>query len=84
MILASTPLACDSVVNHHVPFDSLAYWLTYGVAFLGIVGSALRCYFGYVSVPKFKHPLCQILDDNFENGLDKTIWEQEVRMDGFG
>jgi hypothetical protein len=54
------------------------------VAFLGIVGSALRCYFGYVSVPKFKHPLCQILDDNFENGLDKTIWEQEVRMDGFG
>jgi hypothetical protein len=62
---------------------SVAYWLTYGVAFLGIVASAVRCYFGYLSVPKFKHPLCQVLDDEFDT-FNTDIWQHEVQLDGFG
>jgi beta-glucanase (GH16 family) len=61
----------------------IAYWLTYGVAFLGIVASALRCYFGYMSVPQFKHPLCQVMNDDFDT-FDTTAWTHEVQLDGFG
>jgi hypothetical protein len=61
----------------------VAYWLTYGVAFLGIVASAVRCYFGYLSVPKFKHPLCPVLDDDFST-FNTDVWSYESQLDGFG
>jgi hypothetical protein len=60
-----------------------AYWLTYFVAFLGVVASGIRCYFGYVSVPRFKHPLCQVLDDDFST-FNTNVWQYESRVDGFG
>lgn len=55
----------------------VAYFLTYGVAFLGVVASAVRYYFGYTSMPRFKHVLCPMLEDNFDT-FDESVWSREV------
>jgi hypothetical protein len=60
-----------------------AYWITYLVAFLGIVASAVRCYVGYKSVPMFKQPLCSVLEDDFSS-LNTNIWAHENLVTGFG
>lgn len=63
----------------------LSYWLTFGVAILGIVASFFRIFYGARSVQLLKGNLCMVLDDDF-NGpeIDTSKWSWEVEMDGFG
>ena len=60
----------------------ISWWVTVGVAFLGVIGGALRCYFGWRDVPRIGN-LCLIMEDDF-NTLDKNIWTHDVEMGGFG
>jgi hypothetical protein len=69
-------------------YTRVSYFLTYGVAFLGIAASAIRCYFGYRSVPMIKGNLCLIMDESFDS-QDSVFgtngrWFQEVDLSGFG
>ena len=71
------------------PYSRIAYFLTYGVAFLGIVASAIRCYFGYTSVPVIKGNLCMVLDEEFNTDTDTVFgsggnWFREIELGGFG
>jgi hypothetical protein len=46
----------------------LSYWiLVYFIIFLGIAGGAFQCHWTYTHVPLEKHPLCIVLDENFDN-----------------
>lgn len=47
------------------------------------MASAVRCYFGYIGVPRYKHALCPVLEDNFDT-FDTDVWSHEVQLDGFG
>lgn len=64
-------------------YGRLAYWLTYAVALIGIVGSALRCYFAWKDVPRVGN-LCLIMEDNFDTFDTQNTWTHEVDMSGFG
>lgn len=71
------------------PYARIAYLLTYSVAFLGIAASAVRCYFGYKSVPLITANLCMVLDEDFNSDTDTTFgpngnWFREVQLGGFG
>ncbi|KAF9231780.1 glycoside hydrolase family 16 protein [Melanogaster broomeanus] len=71
------------------PYARIAYFLTYGVAFLGIAASAIRCYFGYKSVPMIKGNLCMVLDEEFDTDTGTVFgtgskWFHEVSLGGFG
>lgn len=71
------------------PYARIAYLLTYSVAFLGIAASAVRCYFGYKSVPLITGNLCMVLDEDFTSDTDTTFgpngnWFREVQLGGFG
>ncbi|EPS95328.1 hypothetical protein FOMPIDRAFT_1038574 [Fomitopsis schrenkii] len=63
-------------------YVTTSYWVTIGVAFIGVIGGALRCYFGWKDVPRIGN-VCLIMEDDF-NTLDKTIWTHDVEMGGFG
>lgn len=71
------------------PYARIAYFITYGVAFLGLVASGIRCYFGYKSVPMLKGNLCMVLDEKFNSDTDTVFgsggnWFHEVELGGFG
>ncbi|KAG2148914.1 glycoside hydrolase family 16 protein [Suillus clintonianus] len=71
------------------PYARIAYLLTYSVMFLGIAASAVRCYFGYKSVPLINGNLCMVLDEDFSSDTDTTFgangnWFREVQLGGFG
>ncbi|KIP01697.1 glycoside hydrolase family 16 protein [Phlebiopsis gigantea 11061_1 CR5-6] len=64
-------------------YARVAYFLTYLVAFLGIAGSVLRCYFAWKDVPRVGN-LCLIMEDNFDTFDTAYTWTHEVDMSGFG
>jgi hypothetical protein len=58
--------------------------LTYSMLFIGVVGAALRCYFGWRNVSLIGR-LCPVLDEDFNGSdLDTSIWAHEVDLGGFG
>jgi len=61
----------------------IAYSITWATAFLGVVGSALLCYFGWKDVPRVGN-LCLVMEDNFDSFDTQFTWEHEVDMSGFG
>ncbi|KAI9459526.1 glycoside hydrolase family 16 protein [Boletus coccyginus] len=76
-------------VSKKDPYARIAYFLTYGVAFLGIVASAVTCYFGYKSVPMITGNLCMVLDEEFDTDTDTVFgsggkWFREIELGGFG
>ncbi|KAG7087304.1 hypothetical protein E1B28_013282 [Marasmius oreades] len=70
------------------PYSRIAYTITYSVAFLGIVVSAIKCYFDYQSLSFITENLCPVLDENFDSadGVfgDNGKFFREVDMSGFG
>ncbi|KZT63256.1 glycoside hydrolase family 16 protein [Daedalea quercina L-15889] len=60
----------------------ISWWVTWGVAMLGVVAGVIRCYFGWKDVPRVGN-LCLIMQDDFST-LDQNIWTREVEMGGFG
>jgi len=87
-MLASTSTLQKPWLTSRDPYHKLAYFITYGVMFLGIAAGAVRCYFGWTSVPLLSGNLCMVLDENFdtEEGLfgDNGTFFREVDMSGFG
>ncbi|EAU83458.2 hypothetical protein CC1G_04714 [Coprinopsis cinerea okayama7 len=70
------------------PYNRVAYFLTYGVMLIGILGGAARCFLGWNSVPIMKGKLCVVMDEEF-NSADGLFGEggkffREVDMSGFG
>ena len=64
-------------------YATVSYFLTYGVALIGAVGSALLCYFGWRNVPRVGN-LCLVMEDNFDTFDTQHTWQHEVDMGGFG
>lgn len=63
----------------------LAYFITYGVMLMGVAASAVRIYFGWISVPLLGR-VCLVLDEEFQGSdLDtENVWMREADMGGFG
>lgn len=62
----------------------ISYFLTYTMAFVGVIGAALRCFYGWKSVSLIGN-LCPVLDDDFNGSdLDPSVWMREVDLGGFG
>ncbi|KAI9457220.1 glycoside hydrolase family 16 protein [Lactarius psammicola] len=62
----------------------ISYILTYSMFFIGVIGSAVRCYFGWKDVDLIGRT-CLVLEDHFDgNELDSSVWVHEVDMGGFG
>lgn len=87
-MLGSNSTLSKPWIGKHDPYARIAYILTYAVAFLGIVGSALKCYFDYQNLPFLTENLCPVLDENFDSpdGVfgDNGKFFREVDMSGFG
>ncbi|EMD36047.1 glycoside hydrolase family 16 protein [Gelatoporia subvermispora B] len=64
-------------------YGRLAYWITYGVAFLGVIGGALRCYFDWRNIQRLGN-ICLVMDDQFDTFDTDFTWFQEVDMSGYG
>ncbi|RPD53558.1 glycoside hydrolase family 16 protein [Lentinus tigrinus ALCF2SS1-7] len=64
-------------------YEKLSYYVTYGVAMVGIIGAILRVYFQWVQTARVGN-LCLIMEDQFETFDTKYTWLQEVDMSGFG
>ncbi|THH03826.1 hypothetical protein EW145_g5982 [Phellinidium pouzarii] len=65
------------------PLKQLSYMLSLGCMLLGIGASVALCYFGAKSI-LFVGSVCLVMEDDFSNGLDTSIWAHEVSMGGFG
>lgn len=62
----------------------ISYILTYSMFLIGVIGSAVRCYFGWTDVDLIGRT-CLVLEDHFDgNELDSSVWMHEVDMGGFG
>lgn len=61
----------------------VSYWLTWSMVLLMAGASALLT---LVDLNKIHYVgnLCTVLEDNFDNGIDRSIWFHEVDMSGFG
>ncbi|OCH85862.1 concanavalin A-like lectin/glucanase [Obba rivulosa] len=64
-------------------YGRLAYWITYAVAMLGVIGGALHCYFDWRGIPRLGN-ICLVMDDEFNTFDTDFTWFQEVDMGGFG
>ncbi|OSX63056.1 glycoside hydrolase family 16 protein [Postia placenta MAD-698-R-SB12] len=64
-------------------YSRVSYWVTWVVAFLGIAGGAVRCYFGWKEVPRVGN-LCLVMQDDFNTFDLENTWTREVQMGGFG
>ena len=87
-MLTSTSALEKPWLTSRDPYSRIAYFITYGVMFLGIAAGAVRGYFGWLSVPLLSGNLCLVLDENFDtdNGLfgENGTFFREVDMSGFG
>ncbi|RPD53563.1 concanavalin A-like lectin/glucanase [Lentinus tigrinus ALCF2SS1-7] len=62
---------------------TLSYWVVYLIAFLGVAGGAIRCYFTWKTTLHLGN-LCLVMEDNFDTFDTKNTWTHEVSMSGFG
>ena len=87
-LLTSTSTLEKPWLTSRDPYHRFAYFITYGVMFLGIAAGVIRCYFGWTSVPLLSGNLCLVLEENFDSddGLfgDNGTFFREVDMSGFG
>ncbi len=62
---------------------SLAYWIVYAMALVGVAASVVRCYFAWTQTLRLGN-LCLVMEDNFDSFDTENTWTQEVTMSGFG
>ncbi|WVQ73286.1 hypothetical protein IAR50_002854 [Cryptococcus sp. DSM 104548] len=60
-----------------------ARWITLTSIFIGFAVVGIICWDGYRSVPRLGN-VCSILNEDWSNGIDSSIWQHEVRTDGYG
>jgi hypothetical protein len=88
--MRSTMLASDTSItklwleDKRDSFSRIAYFLTYTVMLLGVLGGALRCFFAWKDVRLMSDNLCLVMEDNFDGSELSGNWMKEVQMDGFG
>lgn len=80
----NTPIPKPWLDEKRDPFSRIAYFLTYGVMFLGFVCGVLRCFFAWKDVRLMTDNLCLVMEDNFDGSELSENWMREVQMDGFG
>ena len=62
----------------------ISYYLTYSVFLVGVIVSAIRCYFGWHNVD-LMGKTCLVFEDDFSGSeIDSSVWTHEVDMGGFG
>jgi hypothetical protein len=62
----------------------ISYFLTYSVFLLGVIASAIRCYYGWRNVDLIGKT-CLVFEDDFSGSeIDSSVWTHEVDMGGFG
>lgn len=67
------------------PRARISWYLTVLMFFLGVLGAAAICFFGFRSVPVLPDSdLCLVMDEDFSNGLNSQYWTQDVELGGFG
>ena len=64
------------------PWATASWWITVGLFFLGVAGSAVLVFFGVWNAPKLGK-ICQVMHDDF-NSLDTSLWQLESELGGFG
>jgi hypothetical protein len=64
------------------PWATASWWITAGLFFLGVVGSAILIFVGVSTTPKLGK-ICQVMHDDF-NSLDTSLWQLESELGGFG
>ncbi|RXK40041.1 hypothetical protein M231_02681 [Tremella mesenterica] len=64
------------------PAQRWARWITLTSIFIGLAVAGILCWDGYASVPSVGK-LCLVLNDDFSNGIDPSLWTHEVRLDGY-
>jgi hypothetical protein len=69
-------------LNRKDPWATASWWITVGLFFLGVAGSAALVFFGVWNSPKLGK-ICQVMHDDF-NSLDTGIWQLESELGGFG
>ena len=70
-------------VGKRNPLSRISCWLTYaGILFMAC-SSALLTLVNLSQIENVGN-LCLVLDDGFDNGLDRNTWYHEVDMGGFG
>jgi len=75
-------------VTSRDPRARIAYFLTYGMIFVGVAISAVKCWLDWTRVELITGPLCMVLDEDFSTGNDifgdNGTFFREVDMSGFG
>lgn len=69
-------------VRTRSPKEKLTEALPLIGAFLGAVVAAVLIWDGWHSVINHRYTL--LYEDDFSSGLDKSIWESEIQVGGFG
>ena len=61
----------------------ISYFLTYSMFLLGVVVSAIRCFYGWKNV-NLIGKTCLVFEDDFSGSeIDSSVWTHEVDMGGF-
>ncbi|KAI4521060.1 concanavalin A-like lectin/glucanase [Schizophyllum commune Loenen D] len=71
------------------PLAMVAYCITYGIFFLGVIIGGVRCYLDWTHVAVMKGNLCPVMDESFDGGDsgifgNDGLFFREVDMSGFG
>jgi len=69
-------------LNRKDPWATVSWWITAGLFFLGVAGSAVLVFFGVFNTPKLGK-ICQVMHEDF-NSLDTALWHFESELGGFG
>ncbi|KAG8848051.1 hypothetical protein FRB91_011226 [Serendipita sp. 411] len=63
------------------PWERASWWITVGLFIVGVLGSAVLCFFAYRDIPRLGR-ICPVMDDHFD-GLDlSSKWSREVTLGG--
>jgi hypothetical protein len=84
MLSSNPPILKPWLDEKRDPYSRVAYFLTYGMIFLGVVCGALRCFFAWRGVQLLTDKLCLVMEDDFDGTELSNNWMQEVQMGGFG
>lgn len=64
------------------PWATASWWFTVGLFIVGVLASAVLCFFSYRDIPRLGN-LCLVMQDNFDN-LDTNTWSRVVELGGMG
>lgn len=69
-------------MNKKDPKERIIYWIPIVGIVIGVIAAGVIVWDGLTTVTNYNY--CSILDEDFTNGLDSTIWSKEVEVGGYG